>query len=139
MSHKIDIQKRGDEILMIVRSKSLEEGLMLQPAFPIRSLHFGTRVGDQDISKCEGYGWDGIDHITAEKLSDTEWQLNISIRVNDPNNPDRRFIKGNCYIRTKHNEIYYFDLRKWEVNPSTALVTHSDNNLSLQIDVDAIS
>lgn len=50
----------------------------------------------------------------------------------------REFVKFNCYVRTKHNEIIYFDLAKWESDPEEAIKDDGHGGLTVMIDLDKI-
>jgi hypothetical protein len=106
-------------VVLTLRSQKIESGLMLKSSFGIRSVHFGTRKRGYDISKGQGYGWDGRDYIRATRHG-SDWRMRVPVRDDDPERKDRRFVKGNAYIRTHHNEIIYLDLRKWRFDPGAA-------------------
>ncbi len=115
----IKLWKKGKKILLKISSRNVNAGLMLPSQFGIRSMHFGTKLRGMDIRKGEGYGWDGYDHVRAKKQG-SNWVMPIPVRDNDPKEKGRLFIRGNCYIRSRHSEIHYFDLKKWEIEPSAA-------------------
>ncbi len=115
----IIVQKDARGVVLRLRTKNIAAGLVMHPLFGVRSVHFGTRLRGHDISKGQGYGWDGKDYIRARKQGD-DWVMRVPIRDNDAKRLERRFVKGNAYIRTKHHEIIYFDLRKWRFDPVRA-------------------
>ncbi len=116
----INLKRIGNRVVLTVGASDLSKGLVLKPLFKIRSLHFGTKLKGMEIKKGEGYGWDGKDIVRAKKVG-KRWIMTVPVRDNDPKDRKRRFVRGNCYLRTIHNEIYYFDLRKWRVSPRKAL------------------
>jgi hypothetical protein len=132
----VTLRRHGKRVLLTVRVRDMAAGLMSRPLFGIRSLHFGTKLRGQDILKGQGYGWDGTDHIRARQ-NGKAWSMTVPVRDNDPKVPARRFVRGNCYIRTIHNEIYYFDLRKWGADPRKAIVREG-NGAILDIDFEKI-
>jgi len=134
----IQLRREKNRVALVVRSKNLAAGLVLKPGFKIRSLHFGTKLSGYNILKGQGYGWDGRDYIRAKKIKAGVWKMAVPVRGNDPRGKARRFVRGNCYIRTVHNEIYYFDLRKWKVDPLKAFVSDGHGGGILDIDLAAI-
>jgi hypothetical protein len=133
---KIILERVGMRVRMTVASNDLAKGLVIAPLFKIRSLHFGTKLRGMDIKKGEGYGWDGHDMVRAKRTGRV-WTMYFPVRDNDHKNPKRLFIRGNCYIWTIHNEIYYFDLRKWRCEPAAAL-KREGKGMTLDIDLDDI-
>ena len=133
----IKLRREGKKISLTISSKDLITGLEMKPGFGIRSVHFGTKLRGYDIKKGQGYGWDGRDYIRAIKKAD-QWQMIIPVRDNDPKNRSRRFVKGNVYIRTSHNEIIYFDLRKWKPNPKGAIKSDGHGGYILEMEIEEI-
>lgn len=114
------LRRQGSRVVLTIRTTNVVAGLGQKPQFGVRSVHFGTRLRGYNIKKGQGWGWDGRDYITAKRIRGG-WRMTVPIRNNDPKKPKRRFIRGNCYVRTHHNEIIYFDPRSWTSDPESAM------------------
>ena len=130
----IKLRRLQNKVILTVTAKQLVAGLVTKFGFGIRSVHFGTKLRGYDIKKGQGYGWDGRDRIRAIKRGD-QWKMTIPVRDNDSKNRSRRFIKGNVYIRTNHNEISYFDLRKWKSDPKGAIKSDGFGGYIIEMDL----
>ncbi|TAL19659.1 hypothetical protein EPN90_02630 [Patescibacteria group bacterium] len=130
----LQLRRKSGKVILTVFCKNLAAGLGVKPGFGLRTLHFGTKLRGYNIQKGQGYGWDGRDYIRAKRKGKNFWVMTIPIRDNDRRRSARRFIKGNCYIRTHHNEIYYFDLSKWVIDPSKANVSDRHGGRIIEID-----
>jgi hypothetical protein len=133
---KLILKRIGKLVRLTVESADLAKGLVTTPLFKVRSLHFGTKLRGMDIAKGEGYGWDGRDLIRAKRAGRV-WTMYLPIRDNDRKKSRRLFIRGNCYIRTIHNEIYYFDLAKWHCDPEPAL-KREKRGMTLDVDLENV-
>ncbi len=133
----IKLRRKGGRVILTVLTRNLVSGLERRPGFGVRSVHFGTKLRGYDIRKGQGYGWDGHDYVRAKRTRGG-WQMAVPVRDNDPDGKKRRFVKGNCYIRTRHNEIIYLDLRKWACDPRSAIMSDSHGGRIIEIDLGRI-
>lgn len=85
----------------------LQQGLVIEPSYPIRTIHWGSLV--------TGWGWDGKDAISTELLDNPNSFLLSGIPTSSIGD-----IRGTPYIRTVHNELIYFDLYMWDIHPRKA-------------------
>ena len=103
---RLHLFKRGEAAFLHV-SGEVWRGLVVDPTFAIRSIHWGASGSS--------WGWDGHDLVSVsfDPVGMTLGPLPVTARGN---------IRGTLYIRTVHNELIYFDLYTWEVLPEGALM-----------------
>lgn len=98
---------RSGEVGVLAGRGEVAAGLMIRPLYPVRSVHWG--------SAATGWGWQGKDAVTAEVTSNPAEFVLTGLHPTMMGD-----IRGTPYIRTVHDELIYFDLDMWEVDPPEA-------------------
>ncbi len=108
------LRRNGETGTLIVEG-DLENGLIVDPSYPIATIHWGSLVA--------GWGWDGND---AYSTPIEPGQSRIEVHGLRPSSIGD--LRGTPYIRTAHYELHYFDLYLWRVHPPAAFHKWEANN-----------
>ncbi len=86
---------------------AVENGLTGETSYPIVSVHWGSLV--------TGWGWNGVDPISSPLAAGATGFLLRGLKASSIGD-----VRGTPYVRTAHNELFYFDLYMWRVHPGAS-------------------